>query len=158
MEADFIVHLTCRNISIPRILSRSDIVRLLSRIVARSAGHDQSESGAVQALVEERSEPRVEVVRAEGAHVFMEGKDDRLLSQRVNRRYENDSRARIRVVVIVPEDDGRVVQGMLVAHDAQRCGTEHEVSRVLRGQARPGGEDTEELAVTEEEDATAIRP
>src|SRR5271157_2020538 len=62
------------------------------------------------------------------------------------------------MVVIVPEEDGRVVQGMLVAHDTQRCGTEHEVPRVLGGQAGPArAEDTEEMAVTEKEDATAIR-
>ena len=33
--------------------------------------------------------------------------------------HENNSGARIHVVVIVPEEDGRVVQGMLIAQDAQ---------------------------------------
>ena len=72
---------------------------------------------------------------------------------------ENDSSAGFRVVVIVPEDHGRVVQRMLVAQDAQRCGTEQKVPRVLRGQAHPArGEDAGEMAVAEDEDATGIRP
>ena len=59
---------------------------------------------------------------------------------------------------IVPEDDGWVLQGMLIAYDAQRCRCEQKVSCVLGGQVHPArGEYPGEMAVTEEEDATAIR-
>jgi hypothetical protein len=63
------------------------------------------------------------------------------------------------MVVVVPENDGRIVQGMLVAYDAQRRRTEQKVPRVLRGQAHPArGEDAGEMPVTEDEDATGLRP
>ena len=58
--------------------------------------------------------------------------------------------------VVVPEEDGRLVQGVLVAENAKRCGAEPEVTRVARRQAQPAcGQDAEEVAVTEEDDSAA---
>ena len=60
------------------------------------------------------------------------------------------------VAIVVPEEDGRVVQGVLVAEDAERRGAEPEVARVRRRQAQPAsGQDAEEVAVAEEDDAAA---
>ncbi|HKI18612.1 MAG TPA: hypothetical protein VKA15_12060 [Isosphaeraceae bacterium] len=53
--------------------------------------------------------------------------------------------------VVVPEEDDRFDQGVLVAEDAERRGAEPEVTRVRRRQAEPaGGQDAEEMAMSEE--------
>ncbi len=60
------------------------------------------------------------------------------------------------MAVVVPEEDGRFVQGVLVAEDAERRGAEPEVARVARRQAQPArGQDAEEVAMAEEEDTAS---
>jgi hypothetical protein len=51
-------------------VSKSDIVRSQRRLIARTAGHDQSEPGAGQALVEEGAELRIEIVGADCVREF----------------------------------------------------------------------------------------
>src|SRR4051812_3636574 len=56
------------------------------------------------------------------------------------------------VTVVVPEPDGRVVQGVLVAQDAEGRRAQQQVACVLGGEADPaGGQDAKEVAVAEQE-------
>ena len=61
--------------------------------------------------------------------------------------------------VVVPEPDGRVVQGVLVAQDAEGGRVQQQVARVPGGQADPSGrQHAEEVAVAEQQDAAAGLP
>ena len=60
------------------------------------------------------------------------------------------------MAIVIPEEDGRFIQSMLVAEDAERRGAEPEVARVARRQAQPArGQDAEEVAMAKEDDAAA---
>ena len=67
--------------------------------------------------------------------------------------------SRRHVAVIVPEADDRFIAGMLVAQYAERRGTQIEQPAVRRRQPEPAsGQNPEEVAMTEEENAAVEAP
>src|SRR5271157_3424364 len=62
------------------------------------------------------------------------------------------------VPVVIPEQDGRVIQPMLVAQDGEGRGAKHEVAPLPRRQAQPArSQDAEEVAVAEDQDVARKR-
>jgi hypothetical protein len=58
--------------------------------------------------------------------------------------------------IVVPEAEGRVVQGVLIAQNAQGCRAQHQVARVTRRQTNPPRrKHAEEVTVAEQEDTAA---
>ena len=60
---------------------------------------------------------------------------------------------------VVPEADDRFIPRMLVAQDAERCRAQEQEPPVRSRQSQPaGGQNPEEMAVPEQEDAALDRP
>ena len=60
------------------------------------------------------------------------------------------------VSIVIPEEDRRLIERVLIAEHAERRGTEHVETRIRRRYAEPASsEDAEKVAVAKHDDASA---